>query len=114
MDRSGEEPGLRATKFTSVYLQLVLARSNCIQRKNKRTLLYHVQLKRPEEAYVNYLTTVTNGPHQRPLFGDAGNNLEHGAKPQRHGCRVLRIAAMATRSRARGCRKPSPCWAKST
>ncbi|KAK3249254.1 hypothetical protein CYMTET_41309 [Cymbomonas tetramitiformis] len=66
-----------------------------------------------EEAYSSCLITIADGPRQRPPFGDAGNNLEHGAEPPRYSRRLLRVAAMAARSRAWGCRHPSACRAES-
>ncbi|KAK3246728.1 hypothetical protein CYMTET_43745 [Cymbomonas tetramitiformis] len=37
-----------------------------------------------KEAYSSCLITISNGPRQRPLSGDAGKNLEprHGVEPQ--------------------------------
>ncbi|KAK3285380.1 hypothetical protein CYMTET_7014 [Cymbomonas tetramitiformis] len=68
----------------------------------------------PNRGSIPQLPNYTaNGPRQQPLFGDAGNNMEHGAEPQRHGRRVLCVAAMAARSWAWGCRHPSACPSKS-
>ncbi|KAK3269278.1 hypothetical protein CYMTET_22274 [Cymbomonas tetramitiformis] len=48
-----------------------------------------------QEAYSSCLITIANELRQRPPYGDAGKNLEHGAEPQRHGCRLLCVREAA-------------------